>query len=189
MSVIASPARKSRRWLHLWPLALFLLLAVCGALWLWHAWPQVMMKSIVWQREVNQQMSGLLKAVAENPTKAGGSLLAFSFLYGVLHALGPGHGKIVIATWLATHPSRLKSSIGLTLASSLLQGGVAIALVVVVLSLLRLPARQLHISSFWLEKGSYALVGVLGLLLCWPGIEKTAGFAAQTPVQSFYAAP
>ena len=88
MSVISSPVRKSRRWLHLWPLALFLLFAVCGALWLWQAWPQVMMKSIIWQREVNQQMSGLLKAVAENPAKAGGSLLAFSFVYGVLHALG-----------------------------------------------------------------------------------------------------
>jgi ABC-type nickel/cobalt efflux system permease component RcnA len=50
-------------------------------------------------------MSGLLKAVAENPTAAGFSLLAFSFIYGVLHALGPGHGKIVITTWLATHPS------------------------------------------------------------------------------------
>ena len=172
MSVISSPVRKSRRWLHLWPLALFLLFAVCGALWLWQAWPQVMMKSIIWQREVNQQMSGLLKAVAENPAKAGGSLLAFSFVYGVLHALGPGHGKIVITTWLATHPSKLKSSIGLTLASSLLQGGVAIVLVVVVLSLLQLPARQLHMSSFWLEKGSYLLVGVLGLLLCWRALKK-----------------
>ena len=46
MSVISSPIRKPRRWLHLWPLALFLLFAVCGALWLWQAWPQVMMKSI-----------------------------------------------------------------------------------------------------------------------------------------------
>jgi ABC-type nickel/cobalt efflux system permease component RcnA len=144
-----------------------------------------MMKSIVWQREVNQQMSGLLKAVAENPTKAGGSLLAFSFLYGVLHALGPGHGKIVIATWLATHPSRLKSSIGLTLASSLLQGGVAIALVVVVLSLLRLPARQLHISSFWLEKGSYALVGVLGLLLCWRALKKLRALLHKPQFRAF----
>ena len=172
MSVISSQIRKQRRWLHLWPLAIFALLAVCGTLWLWQAWPQVMMKSIIWQRELNQQMSGLLKAVAENPTKAGGSLLAFSFIYGVLHALGPGHGKIVITTWLATHPSKLKSSIALTLASSLLQGGVAIALVVVVLSLLQLPARQLHLSSFWLEKGSYALVGVLGLILCWRALKK-----------------
>ncbi|NAG37568.1 nickel transporter, partial [Escherichia coli] len=42
MSVISSPARKPRRWLPLWPLALFVLLAVGGALWLWQAWPQVM---------------------------------------------------------------------------------------------------------------------------------------------------
>ncbi|WP_144836724.1 nickel/cobalt transporter [Leclercia adecarboxylata] len=167
MSVI-----RARRVWDLWPLVLFLVAAVSGVVWLWQAWPQVMRQSIFWQRDVNQQMSGLLKAVADNPTAAGGSLLIFSFLYGVLHALGPGHGKIVITTWLATHPSKLKSSIGITLASSLLQGGVAIALVVGVLTLLQLPARDLHMSSFWLEKGSYALVGVLGLMLCWRALKK-----------------
>ncbi|MFH7825042.1 nickel/cobalt transporter [Kluyvera chengduensis] len=172
MSVISFSRRTSRRWLPLWPLLLFFIVAAVGLLWLWHAWPQVMLKSVIWQRDVNQQMSGLLKAVAENPTQAGGALLLFSFVYGVLHALGPGHGKVVITTWLATHPSKLKSSIGLTLAASLLQGLVAIGLVVVVLTLLQLPARQLHLSSFWLEKGSYALVGVLGLLLCWRALKK-----------------
>lgn len=185
MSVIFPSLTKKRRWLHLWPLALFLILAVVGAFWLWQAWPQVMMKSIIWQRDVNMQMSGLLKAVAENPTKAGGSLLLFSFLYGVLHALGPGHGKIVITTWLATHPSKLKSSIGLTLASSLLQGLVAIALVIVVLTVLQLPARQLHMSSFWLEKGSYALVGVLGLLLCWRALKKLRALLQKPKFKAF----
>ncbi|WP_333499528.1 nickel/cobalt transporter [Kluyvera sp. CHPC 1.2972] len=172
MSVISVNRRASRRWLSLWPLLLFFAVAVIGILWLWQAWPQVMLQSMVWQRDVNQKMSGLLQAVAENPAQAGGALLLFSFVYGVLHALGPGHGKVVITTWLATHPSKLKSSIGLTLAASLLQGLVAIGLVVVVLTLLRLPARQLHLSSFWLEKGSYALVGVLGLLLCWRALKK-----------------
>lgn len=124
------------------------------------------------QRALNVELSRLLQAVAENPAAAGLSLLGFSFAYGVLHALGPGHGKVVITTWLATHPSKLKSSIGLTLAASLLQGLVAIALVVVVLTLLQLPARQLHLSSFWLEKGSYLLVGALGLLLCWRALKK-----------------
>ena len=172
MSVMYPSRRRPRRWWALWPLALFVLLAIGGGFWLWQSWPQVMVKSILWQREVNQQISGLLKAVAENPIQAGGSLLLFSFTYGVLHALGPGHGKVVITTWLATHPSKLKSSIGLTLASSLLQGLVAIGLVVVVLTVLQLPARQLHMSSFWLEKGSYALVGVLGILLCWRAVKK-----------------
>lgn len=173
MSVISVNRRRPvRRWVSLWPLALFLVAAAAGLIWLWQAWPQVMLKSVIWQRDVNQQMSGLLKAVADNPTQAGGALLLFSFAYGVLHALGPGHGKVVITTWLATHPSKLKSSIGLTLASSLLQGVVAIGLVIIVLTVLQLPARQLHLSSFWLEKGSYALVGVLGLLLCWRALKK-----------------
>lgn len=172
MSVISQQMARKRRVLQWWPLLLFMVIAVLGALWLWQAWPQVVMRSALWQREVNIQMSTLLKAVAENPTKAGGTLLLFSFVYGVLHALGPGHGKVVITTWLATHPSKLKPAIGLTLASSLLQGLVAILLVVVVLSLLALPARQLHLSGYWLEKGSYLLVGVLGLLLCWRALKR-----------------
>lgn len=172
MSVISQQMARKRRVLQWWPLLLFMVVALFGALWLWQAWPQVVMRSALWQREVNIQMSTLLKAVAENPTKAGGTLLLFSFVYGVLHALGPGHGKVVITTWLATHPSKLKPAIGLTLASSLLQGLVAILLVVVVLSLLALPARQLHLSGYWLEKGSYLLVGVLGLLLCWRALKR-----------------
>jgi len=187
MSVISQQMARKRRLLQWWPLLLFMVVAVLGALWLWQAWPQVVMRSALWQREVNIQMSTLLKAVAENPTKAGGTLLLFSFVYGVLHALGPGHGKVVITTWLATHPSKLKPAIGLTLASSLLQGLVAILLVVVVLSLLALPARQLHLSGYWLEKGSYLLVGVLGLLLCWRALKRlrqllhTPKFRAFTP--------
>ncbi|EAM4663121.1 nickel/cobalt transporter [Salmonella enterica] len=135
MSVIFSQRTPGRRWLSLWPLALFLLLMLVGGLWIWQAWPQVMLKSALWQRDVNQQLSALLNAVA-------------------------------------THPSKLKSSIVLTLAAALLQGLVAIGLVVGVLTVLQLPARQLHLSGFWLEKGSYALVGGLGILLCWRAIKK-----------------
>ncbi|SUB70068.1 Uncharacterised protein [Pluralibacter gergoviae] len=64
MSVISSARPAPRRWLQLWPLALFLLLALAGGLWLLHVWPQLMLKSVVWQREVNQQM--------ERPTAGGG---------------------------------------------------------------------------------------------------------------------
>ncbi|HBT3337354.1 TPA: nickel/cobalt transporter [Klebsiella pneumoniae] len=143
MSVIFTPRARSSRWKALWPLALLLAVSIIGGIWLWRAWPQVLMQSAVWQRSLNLELSRLLQAVAENPAAAGLSLLGFSFVYGVLHALGPGHGKIVITTWLATHPAKLKSSIGLTLAASLLQGLVAIA-----------------------------LVGALGLLLCWRALKK-----------------
>lgn len=125
MSVIFTPRARSSRWKALWPLALLLAVSIIGGIWLWRVWPQVLMQSAVWQRSLNLELSRLLQAVAENPAAAGLSLLGFSFVYGVVHALGPGHGKIVITTWLATHPSKLKSSINLTLAASLLQGLVA----------------------------------------------------------------
>ncbi|MGB7802559.1 nickel/cobalt transporter [Buttiauxella sp.] len=188
MSVMPSARSHSRRWLQLWPLAIFLLTCAIGLYSLWLFWPQIILNSAMWQKSINQQMSALLREVAENPTRAGWSLLSFSFVYGVLHALGPGHGKVVITTWLATHPSRLKSSLKLTFAASLLQGLVAIGLVTVVLGLLALPSRQLHMSSFWLEKGSYLLVGILGLMLCaraWRNLRKVlrkpARFTGFTP--------
>lgn len=104
MSVIFTPRARSSRWKALWPLALLLAVSIIGGIWLWRAWPQVLMQSAVWQRSLNSELSRLLQAVAENPAAAGLSLLGFSFVYGVLHALGPGHGKIVITT--ACHPSR-----------------------------------------------------------------------------------
>lgn len=172
MSVIFSAKQKSGRWLHLWPLVLFFIVAALTLTAVWHYWPQILLNSAAWQKLINQQLSGLLRRVAEEPAKTGWSLLSFSFIYGVLHALGPGHGKVVITTWLATHPADLKSSLRLTFAASLLQGLVAIALVVVVLGILQLPSRQLHLSSFWLEKGSYALVGILGLILAWRAVRQ-----------------
>ena len=157
---------------HWWPLLIFLVVATFSVFSLWVYWPQILMQSTQWQRAINQELSGLLRLVAENPAKAGWTLLTVSFSYGVLHALGPGHGKIVITTWLATHPSKLKTSLKLTFAASLLQGLVAIALVTVMLVVLQLSSRQLHLGSFWLEKGSYLLVGGLGVLLCWRAIQR-----------------
>ncbi|MFK3932049.1 nickel/cobalt transporter [Pantoea agglomerans] len=161
MSVISTPLRAFR----LWPLWLMAGVLLSSALLVWLYWPQILMQSVLWQKDLHRQMTQLLQQVAEQPHQAGISLVIFSLLYGVLHALGPGHGKVVIATFLATHPTRVKTSIRLTLLASLLQGSVAIALVTVMLVLLKTSSRQLHLSSFWLEKGSYLLVIGLGMMI------------------------
>ncbi len=88
---------------------------------------------------------------------------------------------MVIATWLATHPSKLKSSIVLTLAAALLQGLVAIGLVVGVLTVLQLPAAAPS-ERFLAGKGSYALVGGLGILLCWRAIKGYARCYVNLPL-------
>lgn len=168
-------------WRHCWPLLLLLALSGMMSFVLWSYWPQVLAQSIHWQRIMNQELSGLLRQVAENPAQAGGILLNVSFGYGVLHALGPGHGKMVLTTWLATHPSKLKTSLQLTFAAALLQGIVAISWVTLTLVGLQLSARQLHLGSVWLEKGSYLLVAVLGLLLALRGVRRLWGLLRRRP--------
>lgn len=161
-----------RRWHSLWPLWSVLALALLAAVAAWWYWPQLLWQSVSWQKSLHQQMIGLLQRAAQHPHQAGLALLGFSLAYGILHALGPGHGKVVIATFLATHPVRLKTSLRLTLAAAIVQGGVAIALVTVVLIVLQASSRQLHLSSYWLEKGSYLLVVGLGVWLCWRALRQ-----------------
>lgn len=156
--------RRARR---VWPLWLLVLALAAGALTLWQYWPQILLQSAIWQKGLHQQMTQLLQQVKTAPGQAGGLLVLFSLAYGVLHALGPGHGKVVITTFLATHPARLNITLRLTLLASLLQGSVAIVLVTLMLVVLQTSSRQLHLSSYWLEKGSYLLVIGLGV---WIGV-------------------
>ena len=160
LTTIARPKKR------LWPLAVFMVGLVTAVSAIWLYWPQILLQSVLWQKILNREMTQLLQQVAEHPHRAGLSLLAFSLVYGILHALGPGHGKVVITTFLATHPAKLKTSMKLTLLASLLQGSVAIVLVTLMLVVLHTSSRQLHLSSFWLEKGSYLLVIALGI---WTG--------------------
>ncbi|MFD1801892.1 nickel/cobalt transporter [Mixta tenebrionis] len=159
-------------WKSLWPLWALLVLLLAGAGAVWWYWPQLLWHSVNWQRSLHQELVGILQRVAEQPRQAGIALLGFSLLYGILHALGPGHGKVVIATFLATHPTRLKTSLQLTLAAAVVQGLVAVALVTLMLVVLQTTSRQLHLSSFWLEKGSYLLVIGLGGWLCWRALRQ-----------------
>lgn len=163
MSLNVFPASKRR----LWPLWLLALIIAGAVFMLWQCWPQILLQSVLWQKTLHQQMTQILQQTASQPGRAGLALMLFSLAYGVLHALGPGHGKVVITTFLATHPARLKTSMKLTLLAAMLQGAVAIGLVTLMLVILQTSSRWLHLSSFWLEKSSYLLVMALGAWIGW----------------------
>lgn len=93
-----------------------LLLLGIGAYFLF---PYLFFKIALWQRDINQLMSDYLHQIQTDKTHAGMWLIAISFLYGVFHAIGPGHGKFIIATYLSTHQTQLKTSMKLTFLSSL----------------------------------------------------------------------
>ena len=76
-----------------------LLVLIIGAYQVWLIWPSVVLSAIEWQREVNAELADLLYSAQSEPLVSGGYLVGFSFLYGMLHSLGPGHGKVIVSTY------------------------------------------------------------------------------------------
>ncbi|MGF7453039.1 nickel/cobalt transporter [Pasteurella bettyae] len=127
---------------------------------------------VVWQREFNQLISDNLQEIKHNPRVAGSMLILISFLYGIFHAAGPGHGKFIIVSYLSTHQSKLKKSMKLSFLSSLMQGVVAILATSIVVVILNLSSAYFKLSQLWLERVAYLLVILLGLRWCYQSFQK-----------------
>lgn len=99
--------------------------------------------------------------------EAAWSLVVLSFLYGIFHAAGPGHGKAVISAYLLANERQVRRGILLAVASSLVQAMSAIALVTGFILLLGLTGRATQRSVVYLESVSYALICVVGVYMLW----------------------
>jgi ABC-type nickel/cobalt efflux system permease component RcnA len=94
-------------------------------------------------------------------------LLTVSFLYGIFHAAGPGHGKAVMSSYLLADGSTYRRGLALTAAASALQALTAIALVGIAAIALGATAQAMNTTVRVIELGSYALIVVFGLYLTW----------------------
>ena len=114
---------------------------------------------------LHRQLAVAIKSLQDGGALALWSMISISFLYGVFHAAGPGHGKAIIGTYLLTHESQLKKGIALSFASSFVQGLSAILLIGGLVGILGWSRSQARDAVPWLEMLSFGLIGVLGLLL------------------------
>lgn len=123
------------------------------------------------QRDYRTRLAAAVKAVkGEHPLAALLALCGIAFAYGVLHALGPGHGKAVISTYVLTDEGRLPRVLTVSALSSLAQAVSAVVLVYGVLFVAEKMTRSLTGSVRALEAfadGLVILVGLYLLLRAW----------------------
>jgi ABC-type nickel/cobalt efflux system permease component RcnA len=113
-----------------------------------------------------RQMADALKAAREQHGFALGMIL-LAFAYGVFHAGGPGHGKAVISAYLIANERALWRGIALSAAAALLQGLVAIAIVLLANFILRATALGMTHLTNYVEIASFAAIMLFGLALTW----------------------
>jgi nickel/cobalt transporter (NicO) family protein len=111
-----------------------------------------------------RSLSGFIRA-SKDDGAAMWSLFGISFLYGVFHAVGPGHGKAVISSYLVANEETWRRGVVLSFASAAIQSVVAIVVVAIAAVLLGATAKAIGLTVHVVETVSYVLVILIGLRL------------------------
>lgn len=98
-------------------------------------------------------------------------LLTGAFFYGVLHAIGPGHGKFIVATYLSTNKESETAARMVPLLGSLMQGVSAILFVFILAVGFNLASGDLSESRWYVEKISAVLIGGFGAYIIWRAVK------------------
>lgn len=118
------------------------------------------------QHRLHRQLAEAVKSLkTEGSLGAGFILVAVSFLYGVFHAAGPGHGKAVISSYVLANGATVRRGITLSFLAAIVQAGTAIAIVSILAIFLNAAGIQIRNVAQRFETASGLLIALTGLWL------------------------
>lgn len=153
--------------------ALVVLGAFVAAAFLWagEAERAVMDWAMEGQRAAQEAMATALRALRAGEPSAVWTLLGLSFAYGLFHAAGPGHGKLLIGGYGAARSVGALRLSAVALLASVAQGATAVGLVAAGLWALGLGrAGMTALADGPLQALGHAAVAAIGLWLAWRGL-------------------
>jgi ABC-type nickel/cobalt efflux system permease component RcnA/ABC-type uncharacterized transport system substrate-binding protein len=119
---------------------------------------------VVWQEQFYKSLTkelGLLR----NDWTAFWVLGGLSFLYGIFHAAGPGHGKVVIGSYMLANERQVRRGVLLSFGSGILQAIVAVTVVGLAAAIWQVSTSAMDLAVVWIERGAYGVMVLLGLWL------------------------
>ena len=66
-----------------------------------------------YQQELNAKIAGLFRELGTGSVESVVLILGLAFLYGVLHAAGPGHGKSIVASYFLSSKERVGRAVAM----------------------------------------------------------------------------
>jgi nickel/cobalt exporter len=142
-----------------------------AALWWTGGFDRLAQWAAAHQRAFQNSIALSLRAVRAGQPEAVTALLSACFAYGVVHAAGPGHGKVLIGGYGAAKAVPMLRLSVIALLSSLGQAVTAVALVYTGVSLLHLGReRMISLTEAIMAPVSYGAIACVGLWLFWRGL-------------------
>lgn len=144
--------------------------AVLAVLWLTGGYAALQAWVFQAQREVQTTLAAAVRAIKTGQPGALLGLVTICFSYGVLHAAGPGHGKMLIGGYGVGRRVPVVALSSIALAASLVQAAVAVAVVYAGVAVLGWTRAQMDgvAENIMAPAGMIAITGV-GVWLMWRG--------------------
>ncbi len=123
---------------------------------------------LVQQQAFRKEMNAAVQRLKEEPFGSAFLLIVFaSFAYGVLHAVGPGHGKGVISGYVLANNQAVRRGVLLSFMAALIQALSAISIFAVLNLALNAKKQDFDTVESWLSTASWGLVALIGAWLTW----------------------
>lgn len=120
------------------------------------------------QQLMHREMASAVRRFkTADPFSAALFLAGISFVYGVLHAAGPGHGKAVISSYVLADGQTVRRGVLLSFMAALIQALSALVLVAILILVLRSTGLQVKAMEAWLETLSWGFVALVGAWLLY----------------------
>ncbi len=118
------------------------------------------------QAQVSAKLSNYLDQFSKtNDYRFALSLIVASLIYGLVHAAGPGHGKVLVSSYVMANNQTMSRGIILAFLSAFVQGTVAIVLVGSLVFLFNQSGATIKNYGHSLAQISYCLIIALGVYL------------------------
>ncbi|MCE2931554.1 MAG: nickel/cobalt transporter [Hyphomicrobiales bacterium] len=95
------------------------------------------------------------------------TLIGLAFAYGMVHAVGPGHGKAVISGYIVANESALKRGVALAFGAAAVQALIALGVVLFIAKVVGGTARDVDRSVVFIETLGFSLIVAMGLWIVW----------------------
>ncbi len=118
------------------------------------------------QAEISRTLSSYLEQFkATNDYYFAALLIGASLLYGLVHAAGPGHGKVVVSSYVMANNQTMRRGIFLAFLSAFTQATVAVALVGSLAFIFNANGATIKKFGLHMTQASFLLIAALGAYL------------------------
>jgi nickel/cobalt transporter (NicO) family protein len=136
------------------------------------------------QKKLNKEITNNIRALKKEPKPAVFfGLLGIAFLYGSLHAVGPGHGKMVITGWVVSQSRKFREIMMVSVLASFFHAFSSVTIVLATYHIMGkfVPGATEKLNQ-WLQLAAGVMLAVIGMHILWDVIRRRMNINVDTAV-------